>query len=134
MSFEARQAVTTTFMSVDLNSLLQSLAMADQICEELIEAVETHGVNQVEVTRGEANDFTVRSLTRSPLTSCTVTMLDHAPTFQVNFNLAVPPIAGFTFRVSESDARRVAPSASRVFPNMDEAARWLLKILEIPSA
>ena len=107
--------------------------MADQIFEDLIEAVEKHGVNQVEVTRGEANDFRMRSLTRSRLASCIVTMLDHQPRFHVNFDLAVPAINGVTFSVSESDAIQVAPSASRVFPNSSEAAQWLVKILGSPA-
>jgi hypothetical protein len=106
--------------------------MADQIFEDLIEAVERQGVNQVEVTRAEANDFRMRSLTRSRVANCTVTIFEHEPTFHVNFNLAAPSMRGLTFHVSESDAHRVAPSASKVFPNVDEAARWLLKILDIP--
>ena len=106
--------------------------MADQIFEDLIEAVEKHGVNQVEVTRGEANDFRMRSLTRSRLASCIVTMLEHEPTFHVNFDLAVPSMSGLIFDVSESDAHRVAQSATKIFPNVDEAARWLLRTLETP--
>jgi hypothetical protein len=107
--------------------------MADQICEDLIEAVEKHGLSQVEVTRGEGDDFTVRSLTRSPVASCTVALLAHEPTFHVNFDLGVVSMNALTFNVSESDAHRVAPSASKVFPNVDEAARWLVKVLEIPA-
>jgi len=107
--------------------------MSDQICDELIQAVEKQGLNQVEVTRGKSNDFTMRSLTRSPLARCTVTLLDHQSTFHINFDLAVPPINGVTFHVSESDAVDVAHSTSWVFPNLDEAAQWLVKILEIPA-
>ena len=113
--------------------LLPSLAMSDQICDELIQAVEKHGSNQVEVTRGKGNDFTMQSLTRSPPARCTVTRLDHQPRFHVNFDLAVPAINGVTFSVSESDAIQVAPSASRVFPNSSEAAQWLVKILGSPA-
>ena len=107
--------------------------MADQICEELIQSVGKHGVNHVEVGRGDGNDFTVRSISRSPMTRCIVTLLDYEPTFHVNFDLAVPAINGVTFNVSGSDAHSVAPSASRVFPNVDEAAQWLLKLLDVPA-
>jgi hypothetical protein len=107
--------------------------MSDQICDELIQAVEKQGVSQVEVTRGKSNDFTMRSLTRSPMAQCTVTLLDHQPKFRVNFDLADPALSGVTFSVSESDAVLVAHSASRVFPNLDDAAQWLVKILAIPA-
>jgi hypothetical protein len=55
--------------------------MADQICEELIQSVGKHGVSHVEVARGAGNDFTVSSISRSPMARCTVTLLDHEPTF-----------------------------------------------------
>ena len=98
-----------------ITELQPPLAMTDQICEDLIQSVGKHGESHVEVARGDANDFTVRSVSKSPGARCTVTLLDHEPTFHVNFDLVVPAINGVTFNVSGSEAHRVAPSASRVF-------------------
>ena len=91
------------------------------------------GVDDVDLARGDGNNFTVRSISKSPVARCTVTLLDCELTSHINFDLAVPAIDGVTFTVSGSDAHSVAQSASRVFPNVDEGAQWLLKLLDVPA-
>jgi len=67
--------------------------MAHDTVGDLIRAVERNGANQIEVIRGEANSFAIR---KSSLASCTVILLEHEPTFHVDFDLGLRDHARIT--------------------------------------
>jgi hypothetical protein len=105
-----------------------------KIFGNLLQAVEKHALGQgIEVRRDDAtSQYQFAANKSSPRkASCTVALLPDQPTFQAHFGYGTGglSLSAIAFNVSRNDARVTVPAATRVFPNVDEAAQWLITLL-----
>lgn len=64
-------------------------------------------------------------------TSCLIALLPDEITFSANIGWEpIVPTSSVTFNVSEVDAESTAPSATKQFNDVNDAAQWVLQCLQ----